>query len=60
MGDKTNTVSKDTAPQKPEGAANMTTCNGCRGEINIYSYRTYYTKKGIYCKCCVEKLTEED
>lgn len=38
----------------------MTNCTMCRGEINIYSYRTYYTKTGIYCKCCVEKLPADE
>ena len=35
-------------------------CNGCQGEINIHSYRTYYTKYGVYCKRCVEDLPEDE
>ena len=37
-----------------------TNCDGCQGEININSYRTYYTKHGVYCKCCVEKLPADE
>jgi hypothetical protein len=44
----TNTSSDDEIP--------MLTCDGCQGEIAFNSYRTYFTKSGVYCKCCVEKL----
>ena len=37
-----------------------TNCDGCQGQININSYRTYYTKHGVYCKCCVEKLPADE
>jgi hypothetical protein len=35
-------------------------CDRCQGQININSYRTYYTKHGVYCKCCVEKLPADE
>jgi hypothetical protein len=56
---KTNEKDKEKSAQK-ETQNDMINCNGCQGEININSYRTYYTKKGIFCKCCVEKLPAED
>jgi hypothetical protein len=58
--EKTTTV-KDTdnvSDNKPEEI--YTNCDGCQGEININSYRTYYTKHGVYCKCCVEKLPADE
>jgi len=57
---KDSTNVSDNNIEEPEEM--YTNCDGCQGEININSYRTYYTKHGVYCKCCVEKLPvdEED
>jgi len=58
--EKTTTVkdTKDVSDNEPEEI--YTNCDGCQGEININSYRTYYTKHGVYCKCCVEKLPADE
>jgi hypothetical protein len=48
----------DVSDNEPEEI--YTNCDGCQGEININSYRTYYTKHGVYCKCCVEKLPADE
>ena len=58
--EKTTTVkdTKDVSDNEPEEI--YTNCDGCQGEINVNSYRTYYTKQGVYCKCCVEKLPADE
>ena len=58
-GNTTANVPIDKKPEK-EVKPIMTNCTMCRGEINIHSYRTYYTKTGIYCKPCVEKLPTDE
>ena len=51
---------KKVEPTTQPTSKDLIHCNGCRGEINIHSYRTYYTKYGVYCKRCVEDLPGDD